>query len=119
MKKLLFSALLMLFVGGIFANGNTPEEQARQTSDVVAEKLLLNDTEKQKVYDIYLNHHQQMAELADLKTTNPDLFVKETAALEKSTNQAFKAAVGSKLEAYRANPKQAQQHRANTPKAKN
>lgn len=81
MKRLLFSAFIMLFTGGLFAQVNfvstdnvSPQTHADKVVKEIQAELNLDNSQAANIKSITMDATSYIQRIADLKSTNPTQF---------------------------------------------
>jgi uncharacterized protein YycO len=107
MKKIKVFGITLLVASLVFSAGNvysqqnskkTPEERAGKTSEKMKEKLSLSDEQQKQVYDIMLNHFNEMGALKN-STEDKTARREKVKALRESTHSNINSILNSDQQA--------------------
>lgn len=111
MKKFVFSALMMLFGLGLYAQQaptaavsqkpaavktpDTPQQEAQKLVDMLTQDKTYSETQKKSIFDVALTAVKERKAIASLRTSNPsafaqkemDIFVKMTEKIKDIESQ--------------------------------
>jgi len=95
-KKLFFTALLLIFSSNLISQNN-PEQQAGEITKEMVEVLSLDDAQRKRVYRIQLSRFNQVNFIRQEYKNNPEIVRAELRKLENNLFGSLNSALGKAL----------------------